>query len=100
MKWFPDSGRFVGPHQVAVGDEVLTAEHVLVATGARPAFTPEQAAVGTISAAAALALPSLPRSVLVLGSEGRCLEAAQILARFGVQVAVVETGERRRRSRA
>ncbi len=94
LKWFPESGRFVGPHQVAVGDEVLTVENVLVATGARPAFTPEQEAVGAISPAAALALPTLPRSVLVLGSEGRCLEAAQILARFGVQVAVVETGER------
>ena len=94
MKWFPESGRFVGPHQVAVGDEVLTVANVLVATGARPAFTPEQEAVGAISPAAALALPSLPRSMLVLGSEGRCLEAAQILARFGVQVAVVETGER------
>ena len=35
---YTDSARFVGPREVAVGDETITAERVVVAAGARPAL--------------------------------------------------------------
>lgn len=94
LHWFPSSGRFLGPHEVAADGQVLRAEQVLVATGRRSWLAPELKAVDALTPAEALLLNELPRSVIVLGSDGQSLEVAQLLARFGSSVMVVETAER------
>src|SRR6516225_6770410 len=38
LRLYRGHARFIGPHQVRVGEEVLDSEHIFIDTGARPAF--------------------------------------------------------------
>ncbi|MFF0522342.1 mercury(II) reductase [Actinomadura nitritigenes] len=91
------AARFVsGPAlEVALGNGGTTrveAEHYLIATGSSPWVPPisglEQA--GYLTSANAMELGRLPTSMIVLGSGAIGLEQAQLFARLGVTVTVVE----------
>lgn len=81
---------------VRVGDEELTAERVLIATGSRTAVPPIDGldAIDWIDHVSALELTELPDSLLVLGAGPVGLEFAQIFARFGTQVTIVQGADR------
>lgn len=86
-----------GPGTVVVGDEsFVAARAVVVAIGARPVAPPIPGLATTpyLTNRGLLELESLPGSLLVLGGGAIGVELAQVLARFGVAVSVVETAPR------
>src|SRR6476620_421505 len=77
------------------GDE-LTAERILIATGSRTAVPPIEGIddVNWIDHVSALDLTELPESMLVVGGGPVGLEFAQIFARFGSRVTIVQGADR------
>jgi mercuric reductase len=81
---------------VRVGDEKLTADRILVATGSRTAVPPIEGIgeIDWIDHVSALELTDLPESLLVVGGGPVGLEFAQIFARFGSRVTIVQGDDR------
>ncbi|MBA0127660.1 mercury(II) reductase [Haloechinothrix sp. YIM 98757] len=78
------------------GTRTVEAAHYLIATGSTPSVPPVDgiAATGYLTSATAMELSELPESVLVVGGNYVGLEQAQLLARLGVRVDVVEMLDR------
>jgi mercuric reductase len=91
---FPGEATFLDAQTVRVGDNDLTAEKILIATGGRTAVPPipgiEQ--VDWIDHVSALELQEVPDALLVVGAGPVGLEFAQIFARFGSHVTIVNHG--------
>jgi pyruvate/2-oxoglutarate dehydrogenase complex dihydrolipoamide dehydrogenase (E3) component len=90
-------GRLVGPRRVAVGDEEIEASRgVVIATGTRPAVPPIPGldSVEYWTNHEAVQAETLPASLIVLGAGAIGMELGQALARFGVQVTMVEALDR------
>jgi pyruvate/2-oxoglutarate dehydrogenase complex dihydrolipoamide dehydrogenase (E3) component len=85
---------FVDPQTVRVGDQELSGERVLVATGSRTAVPPIPGIqdVQWIDHVSALDLEEVPESLLIIGGGPVGLEFAQIFARFGSRVTLVNQG--------
>ena len=90
----PGTATFVDARTVRVGEQHLTGERVLVATGSRTAVPtiPGIEDIEWIDHVSALELDEVPESLLVVGAGPVGLEFAQIFARFGSQVTIVNTG--------
>jgi pyruvate/2-oxoglutarate dehydrogenase complex dihydrolipoamide dehydrogenase (E3) component len=85
----------VDARTVRVGDRMLCAERILIATGSRP-NVPPIAGIDTIDwidNVAALELTTPPRSLLMVGAGAVGLEFGQVFARFGTEVTIVEGGD-------
>jgi pyruvate/2-oxoglutarate dehydrogenase complex dihydrolipoamide dehydrogenase (E3) component len=90
-------GRFVAPRTVAVGDETFIAERgVVIATGSQPAIPPIPglADVAYWTTHDVISAETLPASLTILGGGAVGCELGQLLSRFGVEVAIVESRER------
>jgi mercuric reductase len=85
---------FVDAQTVRVGDRELAGENILIATGSRTAVPPIPGIeeVDWIDHVSALELEEVPASLLVVGGGPVGLEFAQILARFGSRVTIVNHG--------
>jgi pyruvate/2-oxoglutarate dehydrogenase complex dihydrolipoamide dehydrogenase (E3) component len=84
--------RFEGPGRIRVGDEMLTAPRIFLNVGGR-AFVPDFPGVDRVpflDNSSLLALEELPEHLLIVGGSYIGLEFAQIYARFGSKVTVVE----------
>ncbi|MDG4794919.1 NAD(P)/FAD-dependent oxidoreductase [Micromonospora sp. WMMD1082] len=91
------SGRVDGPGRVRVGDRVFQARHgIVLGTGTRPSVPPVDGLADTPywTNREAIEVEELPGSLLVLGGGAIGLELAQVFARFGVRVTVVEALDR------
>ncbi|MFV2102471.1 dihydrolipoyl dehydrogenase family protein [Micromonospora sp. LOL_024] len=91
------SGRLDGPGRVRVGEQVFQARHgVVLGTGTSPSVPPVDGLAGTPywTNRQAIEVEELPGSLLVLGGGAIGLELAQVFARFGVRVTVVEASDR------
>jgi pyruvate/2-oxoglutarate dehydrogenase complex dihydrolipoamide dehydrogenase (E3) component len=90
-------GRISGPGEVTVGDEVIRARRgIVVATGTAPAVPPIDGLAGTPywTNREAIETKELPESLIVLGGGAIGCELAQVFARFGSRVTVVEAAPR------
>lgn len=89
---YEGSASLVGPGQVKVGDEVVDAERVLLATGSRAAGLPGVEMDGDIigDSTAALAWPEVPEKMVVIGAGVIGLELGSVWSRLGAEVTVVE----------
>lgn len=93
--------RFTGPKEVTVrlndgGDKVLTADTIVINTGARPRI-PDLAGLSQVSyldSTSIMELDSVPEHLIVLGGGFIGLEFGQMFRRFGADVTVVEQGTR------
>lgn len=85
-------GRIVAPGRLEVDGEAVEARHILVATGSRASIPPIPglAEAGYLTNVEALQLDETPRKLVVIGGGPLGLEFAQIFARFGSQVTVLE----------
>jgi mercuric reductase len=86
---------FVDAHTVQVGDVQLSADRILVATGGRTAVPriPGIDDVDWLDHVSVLELEQVPESLLVIGAGPVGLEFAQIFARFGSRVTIVNHGD-------
>jgi dihydrolipoamide dehydrogenase len=91
------TGRLAGTGVVEVDGARHTAEHVVVATGADPIVPPVpglRELEGIWGTREATAMKAVPRRLLVLGGGSAGVELAQVVRRFGGEVALVEGAER------
>jgi len=90
------AARFVGPDSLQVGGQVLQAPRIFLNVGARP-VVPDwiaQSGVPFLTSESLMALQELPTHLVILGAGYIALEYAQVYARFGSAVTVIEHGER------
>jgi pyruvate/2-oxoglutarate dehydrogenase complex dihydrolipoamide dehydrogenase (E3) component len=88
--------RFVAPHQVRVGEEVVESQRILINTGARP-DVPALDGLGGIDYldnARIMRLTELPEHLLVLGGGYVGLEFGQMFRRFGSRVTIIHRADR------
>lgn len=88
-----DRGVLIDPHTVEVGGKTITAETILVATGAQP-FRPDILGVEhTITSNEAFHLEELPQRAVVVGGGYIAVEFAGIFNGLGSQVTQLYRGE-------
>jgi len=93
VKLFPVHGKLVDSHHVQLGDDIVSADKILIATGARP-WTPEiPGAEHSITSDEAFHLESLPARVIVVGGGFIACEFAGIFNGLGSDVIQVYRGE-------
>jgi pyruvate/2-oxoglutarate dehydrogenase complex dihydrolipoamide dehydrogenase (E3) component len=87
---------FEDPETVRVGDQLLTAERILVATGSRTAVPPVDGLkeIDWLDHVSALELTELPESMLVVGGGAVGLEFGQAFARYGSRITIVDAVDR------
>lgn len=91
------TGRLVGPGLVRVGEELYRARvGVVLGTGTTPVIPPVPGLAGTPywTNREAIELAELPGSLVILGGGAIGVELAQVFARFGVRVEIIEAGPR------
>lgn len=92
ITWLKGWGSIPAAGQVKVGDEVHTAKHIVIATGSEPSTLPgitvDEEVV--VTSTGALALKSIPKSMVVIGAGVIGLEMGSVYARLGAEVTVVE----------
>ena len=92
--------RFQDSHTLVVGSDnewrTLTAAHILIGVGARPAPPPRVEVDGDVvfTSDEVMQLKRLPRSMVVVGGGVIGIEYASIFAALGVDVTIVEKRER------
>ncbi|MBP8153740.1 MAG: mercury(II) reductase [Nitrospira sp.] len=84
----------LGGRQVRVNGTVYEPEKIVVATGSSPWAPPIPGLqeAGFLTSEQALSLEALPASMIIIGGGSIGLEFAQLFARFGVHVMVLESG--------
>jgi mercuric reductase len=90
----PGTAAFVDAQSVSVGDQRLSGDRILIATGSRTAVPPIPGIedIEWLDHISALELEEVPKSLLIVGAGPVGLEFAQIFARFGSRVTVVNSG--------
>ncbi len=88
--------RLEGNGRVRVGDRLLEAPRIVINVGARPGMPPIEGLgdVPLLTSREALELRELPEHLLVIGGGYVGVEFAQMYARFGSRVTVVQRSER------
>ncbi len=87
--------RFVGQHQLKVGEDLLESEKIFINTGGRPS-TPAIPGLDTVSYLtneSAMQLTTLPEHLLILGGGYIGMEFGQMFRRYGSRVTVLHTGK-------
>jgi NAD(P) transhydrogenase len=93
---FHGLAKFTGPHQIRVennnGFSELEGEFVIIATGTKPAVNPKVPINGRniINSDQILAMPQVPRTLIVVGGGVIGVEYACMFATLGVRVIIVE----------
>jgi pyruvate/2-oxoglutarate dehydrogenase complex dihydrolipoamide dehydrogenase (E3) component len=93
---FQGHARFTGPHEVAIGDDRLTAERIFINVGGRAQVPPMPGieAISPLTNSTILGLDVLPEHLIVVGGSYIGLEFGQAFRRFGSEVTIVEMADR------
>ena len=85
---YSGTGRFVGPRRVAVGDEVISADRIVIAAGGRPTVPPVPglADCGYHTSDTIMRLDRLPPRLLVIGAGYIAAELGGVMGAFGSRV--------------
>lgn len=85
---------FRSPHEITVGDTVLSSGSFILATGSRPSEVPIPglAQAGYFTSDTILDLRTQPGSLIVLGGGAVALELGQFFARLGTRVTILQRG--------
>jgi dihydrolipoamide dehydrogenase len=89
---FRSEGRLVGPGSIKVGDELLAATKIIIATGSLPSHLPIPGAnlPGVLTSDQILELESMPESLVVIGAGVVGCEFASIFSALGARVTILE----------
>jgi mercuric reductase len=89
---FDGEATLLDAHTVHAGDDELTADRILLATGSRTAVPPIEGIdeIEWLDHVSALEVTELPDSMLVVGAGAVGLELGQAFARFGSRITIVD----------
>jgi len=94
IEWLKGLGTFEGPNTVKVGDRTVTAKNIIIATGSSvtplPGVDVDNAGARIVDSTGALALPQVPKRMVVIGGGVIGLELGSVWRRLGAEVTVVE----------
>ncbi len=92
LKWYRDTGEFVGDYEMKVGEETITASKIVIASGARPLVPPIEglAETGYIDNVSLLRLEKLPGSLIIIGGGYIACEYGHFFSALGTRVTVLE----------
>jgi pyruvate/2-oxoglutarate dehydrogenase complex dihydrolipoamide dehydrogenase (E3) component len=95
LRLYRGHARFVGPHQLKAGDDLLESEKIFIDTGGRPSIPaiPGLDSVPYLTNENAMQLTSVPKHLLILGGGYIGLEFGQMFHRFGSRVTILHTGK-------
>ncbi|MEP0813949.1 MAG: dihydrolipoyl dehydrogenase [bacterium] len=88
--------RFIGPHELMIkskdGEDKYSADTIVIATGSAPMRIPSLGVddINVVTSDDVLSLPSVPRSLLVVGGGYIGMEMASVYKRLGSEVLIVE----------
>lgn len=85
-------GELIGDGKIRVGDDTVTADQIIVATGSKPMSLPGIELDGDLigDSTAALSWPNVPRRLVVIGGGYIGLELGSVWSRLGAEVAILE----------
>ncbi len=95
LRLYRGHGRFAGPHQLKVGDDLLESEKVFIDTGCRPSIPAISGldSVSYLTNESIMQLTSVPEHLLILGGGYIGLEFGQMFRRFGSRVTILHSGK-------
>lgn len=86
--------RLKGPNEVSVGEDVIMAKHILIATGGAPTVPDIPGAELGLTSDGFFELRELPKRALIVGAGYIAVEIASVLASFGTEVTLAMRFER------
>ncbi len=93
VELYPVHGKLLDSHSIQLGEDIVTAEKILIATGGRP-WTPDiPGAEHSITSDEAFHLEALPERVIVVGGGFIACEFAGIFNGLGSEVVQIYRGE-------
>jgi len=94
VTWLKGQAAFADAHTVSVGEQKVTAKHVVIATGSSvtplPGVEVDNDKSVIVDSTGALALPQVPQHLVVIGGGVIGLELGSVWRRLGAKVTVVE----------
>jgi dihydrolipoamide dehydrogenase len=94
VTWLKGQAAFADAHTVKVGEQTVTAKHVVIATGSSvtplPGVEVDNDKSVIVDSTGALALPQVPQHLVVIGGGVIGLELGSVWRRLGAKVTVVE----------
>ena len=90
---YHSTASFLDENRLKVGEEEITAKHIVVATGARPRTLTIPGAEYTITSDDFFHLEELPESIAFLGGGYVSFEFAHLAAQAGAKVTILQRGE-------
>ena len=96
LEYIKGVGSFVSPTEVSVGKRLLTAPQIFINAGATAAVPdwPGISSVPYLTNTSMMNVDTLPSHLIIAGASYIGLEFAQMYARFGSKVTVIERGSR------
>jgi glutathione reductase (NADPH) len=94
VETFHGSARFVGPNSIAIDDETLTAQHIVIASGSRPAPLAISGAEHLLTSDDFLDLERLPERLIFVGGGYISFEFAHIAARAGAKTTILHGNDK------
>jgi pyruvate/2-oxoglutarate dehydrogenase complex dihydrolipoamide dehydrogenase (E3) component len=95
LRLYRSRARFVGPHQLQVGDEQIQSEKIFINTGGRTRVPsiPGLRDAPFLTNESIMQLTEIPEHLLVLGGGYIGLEFGQMFRRYGSRVTVIHQGQ-------
>jgi dihydrolipoamide dehydrogenase len=93
---FEGEASLISPREVQVNEEILSADKIVIATGAKPLIPkiPGLEQSGFLTSTTVMELESLPASMVVIGGGMIALEFSQLFARLGVEITILQRNRR------
>ncbi len=94
IDWIKGWARIEGPGKITVGDKSYETKNIVIATGSEPSSLKgvqvDNEGGMVVDSTGALALPQIPKSMVVIGAGVIGLELGSVYSRLGAEVTVVE----------
>jgi len=95
LRLYRGQAKFLSPHQLQIGEDVLESGRIFINTGTRPdpPNLPGLETVGYLTNESLMELEQVPEHLVVLGGGYIGLEFGQMFRRFGSRVTIVHRGD-------
>jgi mycothione reductase len=96
ITFFEATAEFIGDHTIKAGSKILTAQKIVIATGARAFVPPIQGLkeAGYLDNVTLLDLKEAPKSIIIIGAGYVACEYGHFLSAIGTEVTVLGRGPR------